>query len=400
MAAARLRRLVRPFVLRRDELRAVLHHGDRFDRGAQVLARTLCDRKEGVAGFRDALARIAGLAALFKQLHPDWSPMMIKSALMTTAKTAGVTKEDGVTPADAFDYGSGRIDLARVGNPGITFDATGQDYLDHQGDLWNTNYPSIYIPDMPGRITVQRTAHSVVDRNSRWSLTVSGPGDVTFADASAAVTTATFSRPGEYVLSITADNGTTKATSSLIVKVELPPPAAPLAAVFTTSYGITSPLWASRAKALIVSWIPHCIDVINRGDVTLGPGGIDNFIEAGKKLRGEKAGYHKGYVFSNAWVHQTVEAMSIALMIDPQGDPEIMRAHEKFRATLENWVPIILAAQEPDGYLQTAFTLDRIGSRVRSSRDEVEARVEQLAERARRRDRRVVLRSGPGEPAD
>ena len=27
------------------------------------------------------------------------------------------------------------------------------------------------------------------------------------------------------------------------------------------------------------------------------------------------------------------------------------------KATLEDWIPKILAAQEPDGYLQTAFTL-------------------------------------------
>ena len=70
----------------------------------------------------------------------------------------------------------------------------------------------------------------------------------------------------------------------------------------------------------MVSWIPHCVDQINRTDLEIGQGGIDNFVEAGKKLRGEPHGLHKGYVFSNAWVHQTVEAMSIALMIDPQGD--------------------------------------------------------------------------------
>ena len=66
---------------------------------------------------------------------------------------------------------------------------------------------------------------------------------------------------------------------------------------------------------------------------------------------------HKGYVFSNAWVHQTVESMCIALMVDPQGDPEIIKAQELMRATLERWIPIILAAQMPDGYLQTAYIL-------------------------------------------
>jgi DUF1680 family protein len=52
-----------------------------------------------------------------------------------------------------------------------------------------------------------------------------------------------------------------------------------------------------------------------------------------------------------------VESMCIALMVDPQGDQEIMKAHDLMRATLDRWIPVILAAQMPDGYLQTAFTL-------------------------------------------
>ncbi len=70
-----------------------------------------------------------------------------------------------------------------------------------------------------------------------------------------------------------------------------------------------------------------------------GDGGIDNFIEAGKANRGEPHGKHKGYVFSNAWVHQTVESMCIALMVDPQGDVEIIKAQELMRGTLERWIP-------------------------------------------------------------
>src|SRR5438045_613238 len=49
--------------------------------------------------------------------------------------------------------------------------------------------------------------------------------------------------------------------------------------------------------------------------------------------------------------------MWIALRVDPQGDQEIIAAQEKMKATLEDWIPKILAAQEPDGYLQTAYTL-------------------------------------------
>ena len=191
----------------------------------------------------------------------------------------------------------------------------------------------------------------------------SGPGSVTFANPKALVTTAAFSALGAYVLKLTVDNGQTSVSSTLNVRAETPPPAKNLDAVYTKNFKINNPLWNAQARSLMANWIPHCIDMINRNDLQQGPGGIDNFIEAGKALAGQPHGSHKGYVFSNAWVHQTVEAMSIALMIDPQGDQEIIKAHEKMRATLDDWIPKILAAQEPDGYLQTAFTLSRIDGR-------------------------------------
>ena len=171
----------------------------------------------------------------------------------------------------------------------------------------------------PGPQTAPPPAPSGPAVTSVWSKD-SGPGSVTFADPKSPITTATFTAPGEYVLKLTVDNGQSKASSTLNVSVETPPPAKQLDAVYTKNFKIDSPLWNARAKALIVNWIPHCIDQINRTDLTQGPGGIDNFVEAGKALRGEPHGAHKGYVFANAWVHQTVEAMCIALMVDPQGD--------------------------------------------------------------------------------
>ena len=194
---------------------------------------------------------------------------------------------------------------------------------------------------------------------ARWTKT-SGPGSVTFANANAPVTTARFSAPGEYVLTLTGSGSAGQRTSSSIqVHSEPAPPSERLDVVYTRPYTIDSPLWNARAKALIVDWIPHCIAYCERTDIApnRGDGGIDNFIEAGKANRGEPHGAHRGFVFSNAWVHQTVESMCIALMVDAQGDPEIMEAQAHMHAVLERWIPIILAAQMPDGYLQTAYIL-------------------------------------------
>lgn len=186
---------------------------------------------------------------------------------------------------------------------------------------------------------------------------VSGPGDVTFSDREALHTTAVFSAKGEYELAFTAIKGYYQVPSELTVKVVEPPQEDRLEVVYTKKYTIDNHLWNDRAKALIVHWIPWCIDQIENPNLTQGPGGLDNFIEAARAIQGLPHGVHKGYVFSNAWVHQTVESMCIALMIDPKGDKEIMAAQDKMKKTVEKWIPIILAGQEPDGYMQTAYTL-------------------------------------------
>ncbi|HEX9109366.1 MAG TPA: hypothetical protein VF832_19120, partial [Longimicrobiales bacterium] len=201
------------------------------------------------------------------------------------------------------------------------------------------------LPDVPGPAV-----------RVRWTREA-GPGDVAFADASALVTTATFEKPGEYVLRLAAENGQQRLTSDFRVRVEAPPPPDALELVEARDYRIEGPVWGRTSKALITTWLPHCVAQLERSDLKTGEGGLDNFIEAAKALRGEPHGKHKGYVFSNAFVHNTVEAMCVAQLVDAGGDPEIVKAQEDMRATLERWIPIILAAQHPDGYLQTAYTL-------------------------------------------
>ena len=195
-------------------------------------------------------------------------------------------------------------------------------------------------------------------KNAAQWIKVSGPGNITFQDASAPVTKAKFSAPGDYLLALTA-SGSKDQSHAIAVHVEQEPPKDRLDVVYTRKYSIDSQFWNQRAKMLIVNWIPHCVQMCERTDIApmRGDGGIDNFIEAAKANRGEPHGKHKGYVFSNAWVHQTVESMCIALMVDPQGDQDIMQAQDFMRSTLERWIPIVLSAQMSDGYLQTAFSL-------------------------------------------
>ena len=70
---------------------------------------------------------VAGLAALLKDLHPDWSPMMIKSALMTTAYD--VLDGPNTNPLVIFRQGAGHVSPTRALDPGLVFDSGWNDWL-------------------------------------------------------------------------------------------------------------------------------------------------------------------------------------------------------------------------------------------------------------------------------
>lgn len=187
----------------------------------------------------------------------------------------------------------------------------------------------------------------------------SGPGTVSFADPHAIQTTASFSEPGRYSLKLTATSGDRSGSDTLEVRVESEHRTPPLRTVSARAYKIDSPFWRQRLKGQIVHWIPHCIAELSKPG--LKEGGLENFIEAGNKLAGRPHKPHLGPPWANAYTLNTVEAMCLALLVDAQGDAELARAQGAIREKLDQWIPILLGAQEPDGYLQTRFTLGAPG---------------------------------------
>ncbi|MEM6484914.1 MAG: S8 family serine peptidase [Pseudomonadota bacterium] len=82
-----------------------------------------------IAGTSMASPHIAGTAALLKQAHPEWTDAEILSAIMTTG-TWDLVKEDGTTPADPFDFGAGRVQVAEAVNAGLLLDETSTSFED------------------------------------------------------------------------------------------------------------------------------------------------------------------------------------------------------------------------------------------------------------------------------
>jgi subtilisin family serine protease len=132
---------------------------------------------------------IAGIAALLKEAHPRWSPMAIKSALMTSA--SDVLDGPNTAPAVIFSQGAGHVQPNSAADPGLVFDSDIEDWL---GFLCGTQVPaslctsngitvldpsdmntaSIAIGSLPGAQTVTRRVTNVSHGFATYTAAVSG----------------------------------------------------------------------------------------------------------------------------------------------------------------------------------------------------------------------------------
>jgi hypothetical protein len=157
---------------------------------------------QSISGTSMSSPHNAGSGALLVQLHPDWTPAMVKSALMTTAHQA-VNKEDFATAADPFDIGAGHISPTPAADPGLVYDAGFVDYLRYlcgeralspsgatckavgSIDPSDLNLPSFGVASLAGVQTVTRTVTNVGAAGTYAVLVDAPPGiDVSVSPAS------------------------------------------------------------------------------------------------------------------------------------------------------------------------------------------------------------------------
>ena len=116
----------------------------------------------------------AGGAALVRAVHGDWTVEEVKSALMMTSFNGG-TKEDGTTPWDADDVGTGRIDLSKAALAGLVMNETTQNFLDADpntgGDPKTLNVPSVRNMECTPNCTFTRTVRNTLGSATSWTAT-------------------------------------------------------------------------------------------------------------------------------------------------------------------------------------------------------------------------------------
>ncbi|MHC5908491.1 S8 family serine peptidase [Streptomyces sp. S6] len=154
------------------------------------------------SGTSMAAPHITGLAAIYLALHPKWSPMAVKSAMMTT--TSPTLTPEGKPSDDVFAQGAGEVSAWRMLRPGLVYDSFERDWLSYlEGlgldtgtgakpiDASDLNSASIAVGDLVGSQTVKRTVTAVTPGVYRASVDLPG------VKATVTPSTLRFTRPGE-----------------------------------------------------------------------------------------------------------------------------------------------------------------------------------------------------------
>jgi len=121
----------------------------------------------------------AGAGALLGAARPDWTPYEIRSALMMTATRDTLLKEDGVTPADPFDVGAGRLNLERAQEVGVVLNETPANFAaadpSSGGDPKTLNLASMQDSACVGNCSWTRTVTNVEKHTIHFDVSTSGP---------------------------------------------------------------------------------------------------------------------------------------------------------------------------------------------------------------------------------
>lgn len=178
---------------------------------------------------------VAGVAALLKALHPNWTPTEIQSALMTTALSQNQRErldELTINPAEPFDLGAGRIDMTKAARAGFVLDETAANFLDVDpffgGDPSTLNLPSLANSKCVVTCGWTRILNSAQGSSVNWTVSISKPATLTLN-----VSPASFNlgNGGTQAISVTANVGNQPLDQWIFAQINFTPnnPAIPVA---------------------------------------------------------------------------------------------------------------------------------------------------------------------------
>ena len=174
--------------------------------GTSILAAIdTADDFDFFSGTSMASPHVAGAAALLKAVHPDWTPSVLSSALLTTA-TAELAQDFDGSEATVHERGSGRPRLDQAVNVGLYLDESQFGFLaanpNSGGDPANLNLPGLVDAGCHNTCEFQRTVTDLVG-GADW--TVSTEVFTAGVAVSVAPDSFTLTNDGEQSLSITVD---------------------------------------------------------------------------------------------------------------------------------------------------------------------------------------------------